>query len=176
IGAHPDATAPLLQRLWELEERARASGLPALVLRLAPLVGPSSPLWLRLAAGGELPGRLRPLLNPVVEEDAVLTLERACAGAVPRGGDGERQAARARGPERRPHPGAARNRRPPGRGARVGEGRSARDPPRGGRGAGARRPRSPDRDRRDRRGAARPDPRDPGAAGRARTAGVRRAG
>src|SRR5213075_1100163 len=45
IGVHPDAKAPGLAALWKLEERARASKLPMLTLRLAPMVGPRSPLW-----------------------------------------------------------------------------------------------------------------------------------
>ena len=35
IGAHPDAKEKRLRRLWRIEESARASGVPALTLRLA---------------------------------------------------------------------------------------------------------------------------------------------
>src|SRR6266516_4199530 len=45
IGAHPDARAETLRKLWALEERCRATPLPTLALRLGPLVGPASPLW-----------------------------------------------------------------------------------------------------------------------------------
>jgi len=79
IGAHPDARAPGLRALWELEERARGTGLPALTLRLAPLVGPQSPLWLKLAGGPRLPHGGGWLTNPVCEEDALETLARALA-------------------------------------------------------------------------------------------------
>jgi hypothetical protein len=80
IGAHPDARALRLHRLWELEERARGSGLPVLTLRLAPLVGPTSPLWLKLRTRPRLPREGRQLLNPVAETDVIETLERALDG------------------------------------------------------------------------------------------------
>lgn len=80
LGAHPDARAAGLAALWALEERARARGLPALTLRLGPLVGPRSPLWLRLRARPKLPRDGRQLLNPVAEADAVETLARALDG------------------------------------------------------------------------------------------------
>jgi hypothetical protein len=82
IGAHPDARAPGLRGLWDLEERARASGLPTLTLRLAPLLGPSTPLWRTLRSGPRLPRDGRALLQPVVEDDAVETLHRAVEGRV----------------------------------------------------------------------------------------------
>jgi len=57
LGAHPDARAPRLKALWDLEEQARGAGRPVLTLRLAPIVGPQSPLWLRLRSRPRLPGR-----------------------------------------------------------------------------------------------------------------------
>lgn len=80
IGAHPDARAHALSALWALEERARATGLPVLTLRLGPLVGPRSPLWLKLATRPRLPRGGRHLLNPVGEEYAVETIDRALSG------------------------------------------------------------------------------------------------
>ncbi|MBI5711073.1 MAG: hypothetical protein HZC42_12355 [Candidatus Eisenbacteria bacterium] len=80
LGAHPDARAAGLAALWALEERARACGLPALTLRLGPLLGPRSPLWLRLRACPKLPRAGRQLLNPVAEADAVETIARALDG------------------------------------------------------------------------------------------------
>ena len=80
IGAHPDARARSLRALWDLEERARATGLALLTLRLGPMVGPQSPLWLKLASRPRLPHGGRQLLNPVCEPDVVDTLERALAG------------------------------------------------------------------------------------------------
>jgi uncharacterized protein YbjT (DUF2867 family) len=80
IGAHPDARARALRALWALEEHARASGLPVLTLRLGPLVGPRSPLWLKLAGRPRLPHGGRHLLNPVCEEDVVETLDLALSG------------------------------------------------------------------------------------------------
>jgi uncharacterized protein YbjT (DUF2867 family) len=80
VGAHPDARARALRRLWALEERARATGLPHLTLRLGPLVGPRSPLWLELATRPRLPRGGRQILNPVCEDDVVETLERALDG------------------------------------------------------------------------------------------------
>lgn len=80
VGTHPDARSPLLQSLWSLEETARATGLEVLTLRLAPLIGPRSPLWLKLRTRPPLPRGGRKLLNPVLEEDAVETLERAITG------------------------------------------------------------------------------------------------
>jgi uncharacterized protein YbjT (DUF2867 family) len=83
IGAHRDARAQALRALWALEERARITGLPVLTLRLAPMVGPRSPLWLELASRLRLPGGGHQLLNPVCEEDVVETLDRALAGRAP---------------------------------------------------------------------------------------------
>lgn len=80
IGAHPDARAPRLAGLWRLEEWARATALPVLTLRLAPLVGPESPLWLRLRSRPRLPAVGRRPLNPVDERDALETLVRALDG------------------------------------------------------------------------------------------------
>jgi uncharacterized protein YbjT (DUF2867 family) len=82
IGAHRDARARALRALWDLEERARATGLPVLTLRLAPMVGPRSPLWLRLASRPRMPRGGHQLLNPVCEEDVVETLDRALSGAA----------------------------------------------------------------------------------------------
>src|SRR5207237_614469 len=48
-GVHPDARAQALRKLWALEERCRAGGVPTLALRLAPLVGPAAPLWRAVA-------------------------------------------------------------------------------------------------------------------------------
>jgi len=80
VGVHRDARAPALRALWDLEERARAAGPPTLTLRFGPLVGPGSPLWLRLGARPRLPRGGRQLLNPVCEEDALETLARALDG------------------------------------------------------------------------------------------------
>lgn len=79
LGTHRDAKAGRLRALWTIEEKARSTGLPVLALRLAPLVGPSSPLWLRLRSGG-LPARAASfLLQPVAEADVQRTIERAFA-------------------------------------------------------------------------------------------------
>lgn len=80
LGAHPDARAARLRWLWTLEEHARASGLPVLTLRLGPLIGPRSPLWLRLQRQPRLPRGGEKLLNPVAETDVVETLVRALEG------------------------------------------------------------------------------------------------
>jgi uncharacterized protein YbjT (DUF2867 family) len=80
LGAHPDARAARLRWLWMLEEHARASGLPVLTLRLGPLIGPRSPLWLRLRRQPRLPRGGEKLLNPVAESDVVETLARALEG------------------------------------------------------------------------------------------------
>ncbi len=80
IGTHRDARSRALRACWHLEEAARATGLPALVLRLGPLLGPRSPLWLRLRARPRLPRGGAKLLNPVVEEDVAETLARALDG------------------------------------------------------------------------------------------------
>ena len=80
LGTHPDAASPRLRECWALEEAARVTGRPALVLRLGPLLGPVSPLWLRLRArSGPLRGGAK-LLNPVAETDVVETLDRALSG------------------------------------------------------------------------------------------------
>jgi uncharacterized protein YbjT (DUF2867 family) len=80
IGAHPDARAARLKRLWELEERARGFALPVLTLRLAPIVGPASPLWLKLGSRPRLPRGGRDVVQPVFESDVIETLERALDG------------------------------------------------------------------------------------------------
>jgi len=81
LGAHPDARAATLRRLWRLEEHVRGGGAPTLTLRLAPLVGPTSPLWRKLRARPALPTALaRRPLHPVHEADAVETLVRALDG------------------------------------------------------------------------------------------------
>jgi len=82
IGAHRDARSRALRSLWDLEEHARSTGLPVLTLRLAPMVGPRSPLWLKLASRPRLPRGGHQLLNPVCEEDVVETLDRALAGSA----------------------------------------------------------------------------------------------
>jgi len=81
LGAHPDARAATLRRLWRLEEHVRGGGAPTLTLRLAPLVGPASPLWRKLRGRPAIPGPIanRPL-HPVHESDAVETLVRALEG------------------------------------------------------------------------------------------------
>jgi len=83
LGVHPDARERRLRRLWEVEERARGSGMPSLTLRLAPLVGPQSPLWLKLRSRPRLPRGGRQLLNPVFEDDVVETLDRALSDRAP---------------------------------------------------------------------------------------------
>jgi uncharacterized protein YbjT (DUF2867 family) len=83
LGAHPDARAVSLQRLWRLEEHVRAGGVPTLTLRFAPLVGPRTPLWRKLRSRPALPKGGRKLVNPVAETDAVETLLRALDGRAP---------------------------------------------------------------------------------------------
>lgn len=80
LGTHPDAAHPRLRACWALEEAARGTGLPVLVLRLGPLLGPHSPLWARLRSAPALPRGGRKLLNPVAEGDVVETLDRALCG------------------------------------------------------------------------------------------------
>jgi uncharacterized protein YbjT (DUF2867 family) len=83
LGAHPDAKAAGLRRLWRLEEHVRGGGMPTLTLRFAPLLGPGAPLWNRLRSRPRLPGGGRQLLNPALESDAVETLVRALADPAP---------------------------------------------------------------------------------------------
>lgn len=85
LGAHPDARADTLRRLWRLEEHVRGGGAPTLTLRLAPLVGPKTPFWRKLRSRPSLPGGGRKLLNPVAESDVVETLARALDGRAPWG-------------------------------------------------------------------------------------------
>jgi uncharacterized protein YbjT (DUF2867 family) len=80
IGAHPDARAERLRQLWRIEEWARSTALPVLTLRLAPLIGPSSPLWLRLRSRPRLARAAQRPLNPVDEADVIETLARALDG------------------------------------------------------------------------------------------------
>ena len=83
IGAHPDASDPLLAALWRLEEAARATGLPVLVLRLAPLVGAHAPGCAHLATRPRLEPKLaRALVQPVREDDAVAGMAAVFAGRV----------------------------------------------------------------------------------------------
>lgn len=83
LGAHPDARASSLQRLWRLEEHVRKGGAPTLTLRFAPLVAPGSPLVRHLRGRAALPRGGRVLLNPVAESDVVETLVRALEGRAP---------------------------------------------------------------------------------------------
>jgi uncharacterized protein YbjT (DUF2867 family) len=83
LGVHPDARAKSLRELWNLEELARASGLPVLTIRLGPLVGPSSPLWIKLRRGPWIPRSGRMLLNPLAEPDAIEAIDRVLKGHVP---------------------------------------------------------------------------------------------
>lgn len=80
LGAHPDARAPRLRGLWNLEERVRCSGRASLTLRLGPIVGADSPLWLRLRTRPHLGRDGDILFNPVHEDDVVETLSRALDG------------------------------------------------------------------------------------------------
>lgn len=80
LGTHPDAVHQRLRECWALEEEARGAGLPLLVMRLGPLVGPQSPLWSRLRSASSLPRGGAKLLNPVAESDVVETLDRALCG------------------------------------------------------------------------------------------------
>jgi uncharacterized protein YbjT (DUF2867 family) len=80
IGTHPDARSAALRELWQMEERARGQGRPVLAMRLGPLIGPASPLWLRLRSNPRLPRGGRKLLQPVLEEDVVEAIHRALAG------------------------------------------------------------------------------------------------
>jgi uncharacterized protein YbjT (DUF2867 family) len=86
IGAHPDARAPVLRRLWTLEERCRATALPTLTLRLAPLAGPDSPLWRKLAESQPAARLGRKLVHPVLESDVVEAMDRALRGTATWGG------------------------------------------------------------------------------------------
>jgi len=83
LGAHPDAKAPALQRLWRLEEHVRGGGNPTLTLRFAPVVGPHAPFWNKLRTRPALPAGGRGLVNPVHEEDAVETIARALDDPAP---------------------------------------------------------------------------------------------
>lgn len=83
LGAHPDAKAATLRRLWRLEEHARKGGAPTLTLRFAPLLGRDSPLWRKLASRPTLVRGGRQLITPVLESDALRTLVRALAEPQP---------------------------------------------------------------------------------------------
>lgn len=82
IGAHPDARANVLRRLWALEEQCRASALPTLTLRLGPLAGPESPLWQKLAHVKPGHRLARRPVHPVLESQVVEVIERALVGAI----------------------------------------------------------------------------------------------
>jgi uncharacterized protein YbjT (DUF2867 family) len=77
IGAHPDARAESLRELWRLEEYARVSLIPTLVLRLAPLVGESSPFWSRLRSRPRLGATGHSVVMPVLERDVVEAMHAA---------------------------------------------------------------------------------------------------
>jgi len=83
LGTHRDARVPLLRAAWDIEEAARAASRHVLVLRLAPLVGPASPLVAWLASRPKLAPRLaRAIVQPVLEADVVRSLAAALAGRV----------------------------------------------------------------------------------------------
>jgi len=77
MGVHPDARAESLRELWRLEEYARVSLIPTLVLRLAPLIGESSPFWSRLKSRPRLGPFARSLVMPVLERDVVEVMHHA---------------------------------------------------------------------------------------------------
>jgi len=83
VGAHPDARAAGLQDLWRLEEYARVSLVPTLTLRLGPLVSAASPFWTRLAGRPKLGDASRAVVMPLLEEDAVIALERVLRETQP---------------------------------------------------------------------------------------------
>lgn len=83
LGAHPDARAASLQRLWRLEEHVRGGGAPTLTLRLAPVLGSGTPLWNKLRSQPSLPRGGRTQLNPVAERDVIETVVRALADSTP---------------------------------------------------------------------------------------------
>jgi uncharacterized protein YbjT (DUF2867 family) len=80
VGCHPDARAAALRELWEVEETVRRLPHPTLTLRLAPMLGASSPLARRLASRPALGATGRKLVNPVAEGDVVETIARALQG------------------------------------------------------------------------------------------------
>lgn len=80
LGVHPDARAERLRRLWSIEERTRRSGRAVLTLRLAPILGADSPLWLRFRSAPPLGREGELLFCPVDEDDVVETLIRALDG------------------------------------------------------------------------------------------------
>jgi len=80
LGAHPDARAESLRRLWRIEEHARRIGAPVLTLRFAPLLAADAPLWSRLRRRPALPRGGRAVVQPALEADAVETLLRALDG------------------------------------------------------------------------------------------------
>jgi uncharacterized protein YbjT (DUF2867 family) len=80
IGTHRDARDARLRAAWDLEERARASGLPTLVLRLAPVLAQDEPMWHRLGSRPRLGRRVDRPLQPVLKDDVLATLERALEG------------------------------------------------------------------------------------------------
>jgi len=82
LGAHPDARAPRLLQLWELEEAVRAMKIPSITLRLAPLAGPDSPFWRRLRSRPRLGSHAHGFVQPVAEVDVIDTLDHALAGRV----------------------------------------------------------------------------------------------
>jgi uncharacterized protein YbjT (DUF2867 family) len=86
IGTHPDAIARGLRWLWQVEEACRASDAGVVAIRLAPMMGPHTPLGRRLR-GGPVPARVRHRpLQPVLEHDVVQVIDRIVAGRGPRSG------------------------------------------------------------------------------------------
>jgi uncharacterized protein YbjT (DUF2867 family) len=85
IGTHPDAKAAVSRRAWQIEEACRATNIPTLVLRCAPLVGAQSPLWRRLAHARPGAGAGRPF-QPVLEDDVVSLIRHVASGAPPHDG------------------------------------------------------------------------------------------
>jgi uncharacterized protein YbjT (DUF2867 family) len=77
MGVHPDARSQSLRELWQLEEYARVSLIPTLVLRLAPLLGEASPFWSRLRSRPRLGNFANTVVMPVLEQDAVEVMHQA---------------------------------------------------------------------------------------------------
>jgi uncharacterized protein YbjT (DUF2867 family) len=80
LGAHPDARSARLRKLWTIEEQVRRCPRASLTLRLGPILGADSPLWLRLRARPRLGRYGESTFSPVYEDDVLETLHRALDG------------------------------------------------------------------------------------------------
>lgn len=82
-GTHPDARAAELRCAWDIEEALRSRCATHVTLRIAPLIGETSPFWERMRSQPDLGSRRQQKVQPVAEADVVALLVCLASGHGP---------------------------------------------------------------------------------------------